>query len=903
MNHRLPSFLKNHRNLPIYVLSFVLPLAILTLGIVALHITPFGNHSLAISDGKYHINYELFFARLLRGEENILYSFNNGIGGNEWSNFAWGAFSFGGLLSLFGTLETMPTVFTWVCIVGISLCGPIMLALLSYLRGRDWSNLIFSTSYALIGFNVANCFQMGFHMGPQMLPLVVMGLMKMLRGKSPLHYILPLAFCVFFNFYFAFHLCAISLIFTLGYLYVNGKELGGSGIRGRFLKWLWATCVAGFLAAPMWLPTLKAYSGGGRLDQTGLSEFSFSENMPFIQIFSKLFTGANSLNELVMGLPNIFCGILVVALVIVYFMNREIDARKRRAAGAILAFYLLTFYITAFTLVMHGGTHTNWFPYRYSYVFSFLLIGLAAEEFHYIGTITVSDAKRCGVALLVGVVLVFGTSYEFVSGGMVILDIALILLMWAGLWLYRTKPDKAPMGTLVALLIILVSVNLYANFVISVGKMRDWELDLEEYQSDAFVSGALVDAVKIIDDSFYRIEKDESESFTVGADPYLYDYNGISHSGPAERMFIHRGLNKLGVNWYDMRHWYVEGVPAATDTLLGVKYLISSRDLTAEKGYERKATIDDTSVFFNKNALAIATLVDDATIGIELGSDAFQNLNAAWSSMVGEDDGVFSEVSDITYTLHNPIVGQNVTSEELRESVARSEGERASNDGAKETSNHPTGAYIEYSFVPEKDGSVYLFDTSIPDSVQGLYEPSIKFCGIGKAGQEMTGILSISGVDYVTEEFVRGYCANLTFAQADNSVLERYAGVLNARDTTLDATCENDLKGTFSAEIGERILFTMPWDEGWTCYIDGSEVPIDKTWDLFMSVEAPAGSHSYEMKFVPAWMGIGLILSCMALIVLIIGLLILIRGRNTNELSSPAVDELSMGIERDATNE
>ena len=58
------------------------------------------------------------------------------------------------------------------------------------------------------------------------------------------------------------------------------------------------------------------------------------------------------------------------------------------------------------------------------------------------------------------------------------------------------------------------------------------------------------------------MEKDESESETVGADPQLYFYNGVSHSSPAERMFVHKQLNRLGINWFDMRHWYSEGIPA-----------------------------------------------------------------------------------------------------------------------------------------------------------------------------------------------------------------------------------------------------------------------------------------------------------------------------------------------------
>ena len=107
---------------------------------------------------------------------------------------------------------------------------------------------------------------------------------------------------------------------------------------------------------------------------------------------------------------------------------------------------------------------------------------------------------------------------------------------------------------------------------------------------------------------FFRMEKDKTESESVGADPILYNYNGVSNSGPAIRAFVHKGLCKLGINWFDMRHWYSEGIPAATDTLLGLNYLLSERDLSEEKNYERLATMQNVSIYRNDAALSPAIL-------------------------------------------------------------------------------------------------------------------------------------------------------------------------------------------------------------------------------------------------------------------------------------------------------
>ena len=859
------------------LLSFLIPFLIVALSSAALLITPFGKHSFAITDAKYYLNGQMFFARLLRGEENFLYSFNNGLGQNEWSILSWGGLAPASLLSLFATRESIPDLFTWICATNISLCGLTMYILLAGLQGQKLSHLIFSTSYSLIGFNVVNCYQTLFFIGPQMLPLVILGLVRLIQERSPLLYVLSLAFCIFCNFYFGFMLCVASVIFFVTWFCLHRSETKERKVK-LLLRWSASSVIAGLLAAPMWLPALKAFSGGGRLDQTVLAEFNFTENMPFIQMFSKLFTGANSMNELVIGMPNIFCGILVLALVLLFFLSKRTERRKKKAAGFILCFYLLTFYIPAFTLLMHGGTHTNWFPFRYSFVFSFLLICLAMEEFEQLGEITPEETKKCGVILLISALLVFSVSYEFISGGCVLLDLALLLIMWAAFRFHKRSPERAPKRVLVLLLLLLVCANMYANLIISTKKVRDWELDLEEYQKNIFLSGVLIDGLRLTESGFYRMEKDYSESGTIGADPYLYDYNGVSHSGPAERMFVHQGLQKLGVSWFDMRHWYSDGVPAATDTLLGLKYLISSRDLTAEKNYENRLTYEGKSIYQNPNVLFPAILVNGAIQEVAPGDDVFENLNRIWQTMTGGEALVFIGQEDVTFSLHNAGSDQSVTSAELSESVSA--------EGEEDESEQPQGSYFEYSFIADKTGPYYMFDTSIPSSRNGLSNPAITACGFHTAGETVTGKIDAGALTGITGAFLRGYCANLVFAIADNETLGEYASLLNSRDISFNVVHENDLTGSFTAEEGQRILFTIPWDEGWTCYIDGQKVPIDKTWDLFMSVEAPVGQHTYEMKFFPAWMNYGLVLGAAALLGLIVCML-LWRKRRGETAAAP----------------
>lgn len=881
------------------LLSFFLPFLVLLLAMEALHVVPFGKHNLSLSDGQFYINNLVNLGRLLRGEGSLLYSFTIGPGSNNWATLSWGGLFPAMFLTLFTSQESMPQMFTWICLVNMSLCGLTMYILLAGLRGHKPEHLLFSTAYALMGFNVVNCYHFLFFIGPQLLPLMVLGLVWLFRGRSPLLYVLSLGVCCFLNFYFAFMLCVVSLVLFLTHLYIKGGSLAGKR-RGLFGRWAAASVAGGLLGAPMWLPALKAFgSGGGRLEQTTLQEYVFTEKAPFLQIFSKLFSGANSHGEMVDGLPNIFCGILAVGLVILYFLNRERPIRRKRAAATVLLVYLLTFFIPAFTLLMHGGTHTNWFPYRYSFVFSFFLLLLAAEEFACLDSWQTETLKKCGLILGIFVLAVFSVRYEFVSGGAVLLDLVLLLVMYVGWRFYKTRPDKAPKRTLTLLLALLVCGNLYGNVIISMQHVQKdgWELDLEKYGENLLVSGALTDAVKKADPGFFRMEKDESESGSVGADPQLYGYRGVSGSGPAMRMFIHQELSRLGVNWFDMRHWYGAGIPAATDALMGVKYLISDRDLAEEKGYTHLIGLGERSLYRSDIALSPVILADEAIAGVTLENDASRSLNALWRAMTGGERDLLIPQEDLLFTLHNNLEA-SVTGEELRQSVSAAQTAAAEKSGEEaeiapeqeQEREQETGTYVLCTFTAVRSGPVYCFNTAVPDSENGLSSAAVRCVGVFEAGDTVEDRMPFNG-GFATVDVLRNLCADLVYAYGDMETLQEYADLLNARSIT--AVCEKDhrITGSFTAGEGQRILVTVPWDEGWRCFVDGKPVEAEKVCDLFLSFPVPAGAHDYELRFFPAWLDYGLYLCAAAVLLLAVLLVLQARSRKKKAPAAPEAEQ------------
>ena len=848
-------------------LAFAVPFLIVVLALMALHITPFGDNTIMISDGSAaYLPMLSYLKRMFSGSEGILYSFKNGLGGNEFTELIFGWINPTFLLSLFGSLETLPTVYTWIVAVNLSLSGISMYLFLSQVFGWKFSNLLFSTSYALIGFSVVNSFQLIFYSGVHMLPLMALGLYRILRGKSPLVYILSLGYCILANFFFGYILCIASVVFFLIYMAEHAPELKGKK-KKIFLNYTISSLFSGLLPAFALLPALKAISGDGRMNQTALSEFSLSENMPFIQIFTKLITGANSIEEIQKGQPNIFCGILVTALVILFFMNRNIGKRHKIAAGAAAGFYFITFYITALSYVMQGFSHTNWFPYRYSFVLSFLLIFMAAEEYQYLPELTVKETEKCGGILLIAAVLVFSQRYEYITASLVLLDLILLLFIWFGFILYKKDPDKSPERLLAVIILLFVSGNQYANFAVSIGKMIDFSETMKHYQSDIVTAGSITAAVTVTDTSFYRMENEYSRGTVANHDSYLYNYQNAGFYSPMQKRFIPVNIGRLGMPYYSYGNFYATGIPAAVDSLFGIRYVISQRDLTEEKQYVKKLSMDDTSLYINDNALSVGIIGTESLDTIVLGDNAFENLNAVWKGLTGKSESLFTLETNVHFQVCNAFEHLETTSEKLRNPLSDEDSQDGSTSGSDVS--------IDYSFVAQRDGPVYLFDRTVFTTGVGLGHESMEYLGTYRKGDTVTGKYNrLSGV-FLTKTSFEGFCSNLTFAYADNDVLADYSAVLKSRDISVEKASERILTGIVTAaETENRLFFTIPYDEGWTCYIDGEKADIAKSCGCFMTVAVPAGTHTYEMRFFPAWMKAGIIISIVSLAACVVYLIL-----------------------------
>ena len=314
---------RSHRTLYV-LLSFLVPYIIIILGDIALHMTPFGDHMLLISDAKVLYASDLaFIQRVLRGQEGVLYSFKSGIGMNLMGANS-GLLNPANVIVMLFDITSWPEMYTVLMAIDISVCGLTMFLFLAIVYGWKRHCLIFSTVYALMGFNVAYCYHYNFILSPELLPLIALGIHQILKGKSPWLYIFSLGYAIFASFYFGFMLCLASVVLFL-FWYIRDRESLTTEKRTIWINYIGGSLAAGLLPALVWMAALLSFSGG-RLGQNSIIDFSFGENMSFADACAKFFIGANSINEQVNGQPNVFIGSLPLFLNFAFFTDRFMDS-------------------------------------------------------------------------------------------------------------------------------------------------------------------------------------------------------------------------------------------------------------------------------------------------------------------------------------------------------------------------------------------------------------------------------------------------------------------------------------------------------------------------------------------------------------------------------------------------
>ena len=332
------------------------------------------------------------------------------------------------------------------------------------------------------------------------------------------------------------------------------------------------------------------------------------------------------------GLPLIYSGIIALAFIMLFYLSRRVTKKEKILSGIIFIFLIAGFYIDFLNVFWHGFSYPIGFPYRNSFLFSFMVLFLAYKAFINIDKTRVSEITA---ALFIYVIysLYMGVIYNeyvgmrqiIITGVYLIISFILIILNMKG------KMKKIIMPAFMVLALVDLSYNAYVSVnAYFPGKEEDNTITIQAFKDFVDETSAITARIAGEDPSFYRLEKLYRRS---NNDAMLIGYNGLSHFSSCETEQAMGILESLGFRNNGNWAFYGEGSTSFADCFMGVKYMLSQYDETP-KPYEKIFEYNDKTVFKNPYAMPLCFTMNDDCLDLKAGDfDHFSYQNALAGSM------------------------------------------------------------------------------------------------------------------------------------------------------------------------------------------------------------------------------------------------------------------------------
>ena len=111
-----------------------------------------------------------------------------------------------------------------------------------------------------------------------------------------------------------------------------------------------------------------------------------------------------------------------------------------------------------------------------------------------------------------------------------------------------------------------------------------------------------------------------------------------------------------------------------------------------------------------------------------------------------------------------------------------------------------------------------------------------------------------------------------------------------SRPSEIEKIKDSHLRGSFTSESGQELMFTIPYDEGWTLTIDGTKTEIKQVLGVFMAADVEPREHTYEMRFVPTGLKTGIMIFVVCIFLLPLYILLDKRRRSKRMVESVQMD-------------
>ena len=947
---RLPENTKFRWN---YVaLAFGVPTGLMLIVMFLTSVAPFGEYTMLYSD-MFHQYYPFFveFRETLRSGESLLWNWSVGLGMDYLGLISYYLASPLNLLSVLVPDGWVLSYFSLLMPIKIGLASGFFAIMLKKLYGKDDLALtLFGSFYGMCAWALGYQWNIMWLDTFALLPLVVLGTVLLLRDKKYVLYTVSLFLSIFANYYVGFFVCIFVFLFFFCYELCRFRGVW------RFVRDLtrigFFTVLAIGMTAILELPALAAlqdtYSSINKFPEgfsvniisgeavtlardawtafktakeAGEASFDLwwaaikASYPPILEGMAQVAGQMGGGQELtyIDGLPNLYCGVLPIALGFLFLLAKDVKLRDKICCVFLLLLFMLSFIIRQLDYIWHGFHFTNQIPYRFSFLFSFVLLYMAyrawlARESFRLWQILLGGALAAGIFLadktrwtdsaymvvnfsFLGMYLLamcYGNvqlrsakkaeaveepaeeTAEELTEELPAEETVEEILADAVLPVEAVEPPKQPaswlperperlrqsallVAVLLAVELVLNVVNFTVNFSIA---NYDYPKGEEDAQS---MFDYLREREEVLD--FFRTEVTHAQTLNDGA---LNGYNGLSTFTSSANVRTTEFMEALGYagrnNWN--RYCWEESSPVA-NLFLNLLYMVERDTTPAENSYfEVLHSYHDITLMKNEYYLPLGFLAETALAEVDFSeSNAFVLQNKLFKAATGTTSNVWTMLNSDHFAV---TAGSGV---EIK--LSNSTGYTSFKSGTQDTK-------LTYTYSFDKSGFMCLDLTLYANKKYSVWHNGIKLysesyslpltmavCDVEpgdtveviiECAAEVDSAVQVKGYMLDQELFEKGYeilaASTLKLTEFSNTYI---SGVIDCnRDGLLYTSvpqCGNERTEQTVDEEGKVHKATTSPEGNWVVYVDGVKVDNVLVGNCMVAVELTEGAHTVELRY------------------------------------------------------
>ncbi|MFD2305196.1 YfhO family protein [Enterococcus termitis] len=821
-----------------FLLSILLPIGIMGFVYFLLGIYPGSEKTILASDALSQTsNFFASFNNALHGKQSFLYTWYGSLGLNYWSFMAYyinGIFS---PLVYFFDNSQIPDALYMILLLKFGAIGGSFWVMSDRLfKVPQWSKLLLSVSFALSGFSIAYSPQQMWLDGLMYLPLVILGIHRLMDQRKPAVLFISYLLLFLSNFYMAFMIGVFSFLYVFCRFIITPKKY-----QSTLIPYLVTSLLAGGASMVTILPTLLDLKNNGE-SLTKLTGF-FTNDTGIWDIPVKTLVGVYDTSKYGSA-PFLYFGLLGTIFCLFYFVSPKIPRKNKFVYGGLFFLLIASVYIEPLNLFWHGFHAPNMFLFRFSFLFSFLgllLAGFGLEK------VTKEDSGRM-VNIVIGMIFVYvlmvflanRRRYDFLDKTSVLASVVLLIVYLLILLLKDRFKSKQSRWLVLLIMVFIGEMTLNAQRLVE-GIATEWRYpERIAYEQNYQDVHQLVEWTKDKNDTLYRMANLDSSSRN---ESFIHGYSGVSMFSSIRNRHSSIYMNELGFRstGTNLTIQYINNT-LVMDALLGIKYNLAQNDPN-KFGFTLKKTEGKYGVYENEFALPLGMLTDQGIYDknvVKNQTELLQYLSGKTDSFfyfseietikeenvqIEDHDSVLfysktapNKVRTITYSVDVPARSQAYLS--LYGQGAEVDVKTKVNGVENWAGLEGTGQYYNLGFY-EKAQTVEVEVSFTGERVVHLVKPNAMFINVDTFKEAIEKVKA-KGVSFETD------------------------------GRTAEAEVNN--------EKDQVVLTTIPYDKGWQATIDGKKVDIPTFKDAFLALPVPKGSHKIKFVFVPQGFKVGVIL-------------------------------------------